>query len=228
MSKADQGDRKYGSQYWLQQVVNDKPKVINSAIHKALAPDVYDGIEWVSPLRNKDFKAYKDSAFLNELGLKNLNEKLAAFWPKGGPVWDGLAKAGEDSYLLVEAKSHIHEVNSPPCGAGEKSVAKIQKAFDEVRKKLKVPKTVPNWENLFYQYANRVAHLHFLRREKVNAFLVNVYFCNDCRDGVLSPRNQQEWEPALKLMKLVLGLNHTVYSKYSADVFIDVKKLEKK
>jgi len=58
---------------------------------------------------------------------------LESFWPKGGPVWDGLARTSSDEFLLVEAKSHIPEAVSPPFHASAASLAKIRSSLDDVK-----------------------------------------------------------------------------------------------
>ena len=46
---------------------------------------------WISPLASDDYREYQDAEFLRRIGLKQYVDGLAAFWPKGGAVWDGLA-----------------------------------------------------------------------------------------------------------------------------------------
>ena len=43
---------------------------------------------------------------LKKLDLERLKPKLASFWPKGGPVWDGLGiNVDTKERFLVEAKA---------------------------------------------------------------------------------------------------------------------------
>jgi hypothetical protein len=230
MSKTDQSGKNYGSQYWLQRLVNDHEPLLNEAIAqklgKAAGSRKPEAISWVSPLKDDKYEEYMDAKFLVNLGLQKVIDPLKEFWPKSGPRWDGLATWGDRGCILVEAKSHIDEINSPPCGAKEPSRTKIEEAFKSVQKTLNIKGRHLDWMEWFYQYNNRMAHLTFLREQKVHAFLVNVCFINDCRDGVFAPDCEKAWESALYLMKTMLGLKHTKYSKYCADVFIDVKKLK--
>jgi hypothetical protein len=75
-------------------------------------------------------------------------------------------------------KAHIAEIVSTSCrakGTGRKHIVRSMRA---VQKAL-APKSVDfvNWTGTFYQYANRVAYLHFLRHDNgVPAHLVNIYF----------------------------------------------------
>ena len=80
-----------GSQRWLQLAVNRCPTVIDRAIRSADI-DLSDSIEWMSPLESDGFAEYQDSAFTDRLGISLEQRALSAFWPTGGPVWDGLAR----------------------------------------------------------------------------------------------------------------------------------------
>jgi len=74
----------------------------------------------------------------------------------------------------------------------------------------------------FYQYANRLAHLYFLRvLNDIPAYLVFVYFINDYTH---IPTSKAEWLGALQLMHSYLGSRRHKLSKYVIVVFIDVKK----
>ena len=82
-------------------------------------------------------------------------------------------------HLLVEAKAHVEELRSA-CGAKEEG------GLDMIRDALtatiaangfQVP--VERWLRLLYQYANRLAHLHFLLQHDVPARLIFIYFCGD-------------------------------------------------
>ena len=82
---------------------------------------------------------------------------------------DGLTRTSSGRYLLIEAKANIPEFNTSPTGASEGSLHKIRKAFDETRAFLNVHSKT-DWSECFYQYANRLAHLYFLRElNKVDA-----------------------------------------------------------
>ncbi len=81
-----------------------------------------------------------------------------------------------------------------------------------------------DWSKRFYQYANHLAHLYFLRElNGVDAYLVFVYFLNDPdRDG---PKTEREWRAAIKVMHEALGIRGKVPEKYVIDVFVDVGEL---
>jgi hypothetical protein len=80
-----------------------------------------------------------------------------------------------------------------------------------------------NWESGFYQYANRIAHLYFLRCLcDVDAYLIFLYFIND---HTHIPTTRQEWEGALKLQKQFMSLKTHKLQRYVAGVFIDVNEI---
>ena len=82
-----------------------------------------------------------------------------------------------------------------------------------------------DWSKRFYQYANRLAHLYFLREvSDINAYLVFLYFLNDPDlDGPYTERG--EWQAAIKVMHEALGIRGKVPEKYVIDVFVDVGEL---
>ena len=117
--RTDSQGRAYaGSQLQIQIYVNRLQKKLNTAILNALPSlsALDPTIRWTSPLEADNFAEYQDLAFLKASDLEYLEENLKDFWPRGGPVWDGLAIAefggnqGKHGTILVEAKSHVPEV----------------------------------------------------------------------------------------------------------------------
>jgi hypothetical protein len=160
-----------GSLKWIQHFVNQHPAALDKEILRQL--DGAGKITWVSPLADDEFAEYRDADFLRQVGLERLARPLAEFWPRRGPQWDALARTDHDDVLLIEAKAHVPELHSPPSGAGAASLEKIQKAFSEAAKAYAVSGEKP-WHKEFYQLANRLAHLYFLRKHSVSAWLVLV------------------------------------------------------
>ncbi|MCK5274406.1 MAG: hypothetical protein KAR37_07155 [Alphaproteobacteria bacterium] len=181
-------------------------------------------IQWLSPLPGDGFAEYRDEAFLGRLDVDLPKRPLAEFWPRRGPVWDGLGRSERGDLLLVEAKAHIGEMVSPPSQAGDESRKRIEAALDEVRDYLRI-KNDADWTDRFYQYTNRLAHLYLLRVvNQLPAWLVFVHFVNDGDMG--GPATREKWEGAIKVMRAVLGLRerHRL-SKYVIDLFPDVRTL---
>ena len=90
--------------------------------------------------------------------------------------------------------------------------------------RVRSPEHCCDWSTRFYQYANRLAHLYFLRElNGFNAYLVFVNFLNDPDlDGPLSER---ECRAVMKVMHEALGVRGKLPGRYVTDVFVDVGEL---
>jgi hypothetical protein len=78
-----------------------------------------------------------------------------------------------------------------------------------------------DWDGVYYQYANRLAHLHFLRSlNRVPAYLVFVYLLNDAEMN--GPKTAEEWAGALRLVHAQLGIDEARLAKAFGDALIDV------
>jgi hypothetical protein len=190
--------------------VNLVPEKLNHAIGD-LATGASD-VQWTSPLAEDGFAEYWDAAFLERIGQGALAEDLAEFWPTGGAHWDALGRS-DRGVVLVEAKANIPEIaNGSPCAAGKSgteaaldSRQKISDALAATRKSLSVNETYASvWiDTHCYQYANRLAHLHFLRERGVDACLLHVYFTND--DSHI-PTAKQAFDDQRRLDAEAMGL----------------------
>lgn len=207
-----------GSQLQLQLYVNNQPEVLAAAIIAA-RPQLADRaphIEWRSPLSNERYAEYRDSAFLNALGLDEHAVALADFWPAGGPRWDALARiefgAGGPGVLLVEGKAHPQEVLGSGCGASGRSLEQIASRLETLKDRLAVERAF-DWLGPHYQSANRLAHLFFLRDRGIEAWLANVYFVDDWYGGT----GRDAWQLALTQQKREFGLAE---APFSCDVFV--------
>ena len=203
-----------GSQRQIQTNVNERTQALNAAVAQSLSRYDLDekDINWVSPLEADKYLEYRDSEFLECVGLGHLAPRLQEFWPQRGPCWDALARI-EGGCLLTEAKSHVPEIFSGGCGASTESRKKILKAFDATKAWLGVSPDV-DWTGRLYQPANRYASLYFLRDAGVQAFLVNVYFVGDPR----TTTTRKDWDAAIEGVNRELGLVREV--PYSAAVFL--------
>jgi hypothetical protein len=208
LSRYPQEPAKRGSQKWIQAAVNQhSPRYLDDLISKE-SKDVPE-IIWSSPLAGDDYAEYRDEAFLNKIGQNALKSRLPDFWPSLGPQWDALGTRNGDVFL-VEAKAHIGEIFSPPSGAGETSMKTIKQSLSETADLLGAKPRSP-WETIFYQLTNRLAHLHFLRKNGIKAWLVLVNFIGD-RD-VGGPMTQAEWLSAYRVVWHVLGVSENASPK---------------
>ena len=217
-----------GSQFHLQNLVNDYPEYLNCLIlsnSPSLRTYAATHPKWVSPLASDNYAEYQDKQFLEAIGFPKLSHKLADFWPQRGPVWDALAtvegKSGSRGVILLEAKSHIGELANTGCGASGKSLEKIKSTLTTVKRELKV-KQKADWLGEYYQYANRLAHLYFLTIVgQVPTWMVFLYFVGDVEQK--GPSTVVEWTASLDKMQEALGLpEHHLLEETIVNVFAPV------
>jgi len=210
------------SRKWLQELVCNHPAKLAVAI-RANSPAVQaTTIDWRSP-RAPKYLEYRDGKALRALDLEHLERTLASFWPARGPVWDALGVGlGTDERFLVEAKAHIPELVSSPTGAQGSSLRQIRRRLTDLKRSLRSGAPA-DWTGPFYQYANRLAYLDWLRAQGTPAFLVSVYFVN--APDVPEPVSKPQWEGALRVLCSYLGLGRHRLKPYIVDVFFDVLQL---
>lgn len=224
MARFKQPTATKGSQKWVQILVNYKKDFFNTQIRKCLDIPQSEEINWLSPLKKDRYSEYRDKAFLDLLGAKLEAYPLKDFWPKQGPQWDALGKSDGGKLILVEAKSHIPELMSTFKGNNQASIYKILSSLEETKKHFG-SKTDFDWSKTFYQYTNRLAHVYLLRKNKLDAWLIDVYFVNDSEmDG---PKTEDEWKGAIRLVHRCLGLRERLLQKWIVDFFFDVASLTK-
>ena len=215
------GIAKRGSQKWIQALVNGSSEQLNRAIAGSLTIPLKQPIEWLSPLQVAGYAEYRDTAFLECLGLSQLAAALREFWPLSGPRWDALGRAG-NRYFLVEAKANIPELISDCQASAPQSREMIAAAMLRTQRWLGARPRI-DWLTGFYQYANRLAHLYFMREvAKEDAYMVFLYILNDPTHISTS---RVEWQGALELQKLLLGLGGRLYRDYVASIFLDAASI---
>jgi hypothetical protein len=131
-------------------------------------------------------------------------------WPQRGSVqnWDAVAWLQYPDHrecLLLEAKANVEELRSASGAKHAGSVSKIKRALDETKRAMGVD-PARDWNQPYYQYANRLAFLHFLATQGVAARLCFLYFTGDAVPGRSCPKSRKEWKPAIDEMKAHLGL----------------------
>jgi hypothetical protein len=219
MSRNVQQRGKRGSLRWIQSAILDGWESLEQPILAELATATR--VDWRSPIAADDFAEYRDGDFLDLVGLTHLRSALSDFWPDRGPQWDALGVSDRQHVLLVEAKAHVAEMCSPGTTAGPSSALRISHALDECAKVLGAREARAAWTEHFYQLANRIAHLHFLRERGVPAYLVLVNFLND--QEMNGPTTQEAWEAAYQVAFHVMGLpKRHALSRYILHVFPDV------
>ena len=193
----DEGRAWKGSQLQTQIYVNRRPTELEAIIRESA--DGLDNAEitWHAPMEASRFREPRDAEFLQLAGLEHLRDSLAGFWPKGGPVWDGLASVQSNKgagVILLEGKSYPDEMKSACRASSQNSRARIEAAITETRHKLKSSGSVEPWLNEYYQLANRLAHLVWLRDQGVSAWLVLACFADDKHHVATT---STDWESAI-------------------------------
>ena len=192
------------SEHWLRVAVNQRQEDFSRDVRSVFGWPAVEEIRWRSPIQEDDYAEYYDEAFLQRLGVNDLSMPLKSFWPASGPRWDGLARTRSGKVLLVEAKAYIEEAVDYRSRASSDSLKLITRSLADAKKAFGA-RPEATWDAPFYQYANRLAHLHFLAGlNKVDAYLLFVYFA-DAPD-VPEPCATQQWEGAIRLVTKCLGI----------------------
>lgn len=214
------------SERWMRVAANAAAETVNRRIRSSFGWSEAESIKWCSPAREDDYAEYYDDEFLTCLGISDLEVALADFWPKSGPRWDGLACTDSGKLLLIEAKAYPEEAVDGSSGAGPRSLAKIKAALAEAQEAFGASREA-NWLAPFYQYANRLAHLHFLAgANSLDAYLVFLNFAD--AEDVPNPCSIEEWKGASRVIERCLGLpRRHRYSDRIAKVTINTADLQR-
>jgi hypothetical protein len=204
----------------MRKAVNEHRDALNSRVASLFGWDPRDQIEWLSPIASDEYAEYYDEEFVERLGLTDLKVPLREFWPRSGPRWDGLGKTESGKVVIVETKAYIEEGVDYRSRAGAKSKRKIRASLARAKEAFGASSAAP-WDAPFYQYANRLAHLCFLRHlNGSEAYLLFLYFA-DAPD-VPNPCTEQEWQGAHRLTEKCLGLGAHPFRKYVGTVIWSV------
>lgn len=209
-----------GSQKWMQQMVDDRRDALDKVVGEAIALAPGEKIEWRSPLRDDDHAEYRDVSWLGRINHPELESQLKSFWPARGPQWDALAVTSSGRVIIIEAKAHLAELKSPRSAAGPASAKVIEAALNLSKAHFGVPAET-DWSASHYQYANRLAHLFFLREHVVKAELVFLYLVND--PTMSKPTTRNEWAAAIDKAHGALMLPSTIDGMH--EIFVDVDTL---
>lgn len=198
--------------------------------------------EWLSPIAEDEYREYQDAGFLQRIGLEKYSDMLVdKFWPKGGPVWDGLAKLDDGTILLFEAKAHISELFG--IGMQAKSIESRGLALNALKATAEFIHAVYDdtaWTDAMYQTANRLAHVYFLNQiiqdNMIKAKVIYLIFLND--PTVRSKgETQEKWETAINVAEQYIlklpkrkGFQNGSYGSWKdwmKHIFIDVNEMVK-
>ncbi|MCF7875195.1 MAG: hypothetical protein K9L87_04900 [Candidatus Omnitrophica bacterium] len=211
------------SQLQIQYLINCRKSNLGKKLEEK---GIKGRIKWVSPIPKDNFKEYGGQNFLKQLRLDYLKDELKKFWPSRSPQWDalGLLKGGEEGYILVEAKSHIGEINKRGTSStNEANKDKIRESILNTRKRLLNSKDnyKENWKKEYYQIINRICFQNFLKENikkhsPKKVYLLFIYFINDPEKEA----SQEQWKYKLKEIKDILGIKEN-HIENCHDIFID-------
>ncbi len=220
----DQGRAFAGSQLQVQIYVSRRQAELSQAVAATVGLPANARLIWVAPLEEQRFAEPMDEEFLRVLGLGRFAPDLARFWPKSGPRWDALARVEVGSELvgvvLAEGKSYPLEMSGPGCQAvDQKSLRQIREAVASAQRWFEVDDPPTDWLGRWYQYANRLSHLYFLREiVGVDAWLANLCFVND---RSATPTHECDWVTWLREVRIELGFALDI--PWTADVFLEAR-----
>ncbi len=220
----------YGSEFhllrWLGRHRNEFDKRVKSLLN-------IENVTWLD--FEFDFGDIPDKEiiglnFLDKSIHKDIISQWKNEWPQTGNSmnWDLVGYSenpGEKTWILIEAKAHLGELEQN-CGAkSPDSVAKIKKALLEAAKNNGIEILDINpWTRKFYQLANRIYVLDLLKRNNVQAKLVNIYFIGDMSSkNRKSPQNQIAWQSKLVEMKKYLNIQKLTKLEIK-ELFLEIDK----
>lgn len=173
-------------------------------------------IEWVD-FSFKEPNAWPDQEPTGLSFLGGIRDDIVAEWkqkwPQVGtpPNWDAIGwlerPDGTRECLLVEAKAHLGELrNEKGCGAklGSPGRVLIEDFLNTVKQSLSSWGS-DEWTGPYYQFANRVAILHFLLARGLPTRLICLYFVGDRGfSGRNCPATPADWHDAVQNQKLAI------------------------
>ncbi len=201
----------YGSEFHLLRYMGRYRNEFNRLVATAIQGEVESWLDFQHggkfgkvPKTNKGLnlpdRELKGLEFLDHHNYAETIKAWKNFWPTTGsqPNWDAVGRVQvkcQSQWLLVEAKAHIGETTKGT-DACEESIATIQKAFEETQKYFGItPCQCRDWTKKYYQLANRLAVLYFLRTHCIPARLLLVYFLGDKNPdkSKICPGNEINW-----------------------------------
>lgn len=200
-----------GTLYWMKELVNEHPSVLDQAI-------AHGRIEWLSPTESEEYAEYWDNAALARVGITLTQRPRHAFWPASEPHWDALGRIRGGAAVFVDAKAHAPEMSSVPWAARRDRTA-IEHAFAEVWRGWRIPGS-DAWFGPYHQYANRLAHAYLLNELNAEpAFIVFLYFIG--ATAVHGPSTREEWESSIRIAHEALGIVDRL-PPYIIEAFVNV------
>jgi hypothetical protein len=208
----------YGSEFHLLRYLGYHRHKLDRAVEIETGGRVNEWLDFDFGGEGKPDREWKGVDFLDS--ASRVKSAWLEFWPQSGnmPNWDAVGRLESNSgieCILVEAKAHVEELHSSCTAKKEGGLDKIKDALKTTIKANGFTADVNGWLKPYYQYANRLAHLHFLIEHGIPARFIFIYFCgDDWRGRTLSngkppfcPKDASGWAAPLQKMHSHLGLS---------------------
>ena len=155
--------------------------------------------------------------------LKWIQRAVNENWPSlNQPIKEQLGKGEQIEWSSPLQNDDFAEYRDGTFLELLKSLELIQARLDTTAKALNARHDRVAWHTSFYQVANRLAHLHWLRNLGIDARLVMVNFLNDADMG--GPSSAREWHAAYQVAYHVMGLGRRhKLTPYIIEVFPDLE-----
>jgi hypothetical protein len=162
----------------------------------------------------------------NRKDYTKLKQSWKGFWPSPNNAqnWDAICRI-QNKWILIEAKANEQEISST-CSASPKSQKFISNQFDTIKKNYNISKNA-DWIRGYYQKANRILFLEYLRHNGIEANLLFIYFINGfMKDGIqLGVNSTNDWNLIINRQDKHLGIDNCgALKKDLFNLIIDVDK----
>ena len=221
----------YGSEFQLLRFLGYHRSELEESILKNtnINPKSSYKMVWLERKLNGE---YEGIDFLPKSIQTKISKDWKAYWPQRGNAqnWDAVIHCLpasqnanlKEKWIIVEAKAHLQELKSNSGAKDIKSIEKINEAFNLTKQQFGIDVKI-NWLKDYYQLANRLAFINFMRNNGIECSLLNIYFINGW--PVESNKNvatKNDWKKAIDDEYQYLGVNSQA-KKYISEIFIDCK-----
>ena len=218
----------YGSECHLLRWMGRHRRAFDSAVRQALGKSS-GAVDWLdfhfAPGRDWPDAEWKGLDFITEDVVR---DDWRTWWPQGRGIhnWDAVGWWGNPAnreVVLMEAKAHPGELGSPWGATADDSRERIKRSLTKTAASLGIT-SIDRWMNDYYQLANRLAVVHFLRKHGYHPHLLLVYFVGDLIGaGRKPPQTVDGWKAPLADQKEKMGLPAThALSRFVHELYLPV------
>lgn len=209
----------YGSEFHLLRFLGRHRNHLDKQILSAIGESNLK-IEWLDYNFNPNAKI-TDKEFIGIEFLKNhkdykvLKESWNDYWPSSNNAqnWDAICYI-DNKWILVEAKANKKEIYSSST-ASPNSQKFISERFKEIKKKYSIPDN-SDWLKDYYQKANRILFLEYLKNNGIEAKLLFIYFVNGfMKNGKqFGVKSEPDWKLIINKQDKYLGIDKCTELKH--------------